>query len=226
MPRSHYDQELQQLRDAVMIMASMVYQQVTDAVDALQRADLESARRIIAQDDEVNRRRFELEDQALTLIVTQQPMAGDMRFLAGTLEVIGELERIGDYGKGIARIVLMLGRDSGLAMPPLLAEMCRRALGMLRRAVEAFIAGDAEAANAIPAEDDAVDRLYNRVNQELVEMVMAQPHLLSMVNLFSWAAHNIERTADRSTNICERTLYMVTGQMRELDQQEEAFSGL
>lgn len=226
MPRSYYTQELQQLRDDVMIMASMVYQQLTDAVQGLRLADPDSARRIIAQDSEINRRRFLLEDTTLTIIATQQPMAGDMRFLAGTLEIISELERIGDYAKGIARITTMLGRDSGLTMPPQLGEMCELALGMLRRSVEAFIGGDIEAARVIPDADDAVDVLYNEVNLELVKIVSAEPSKMPMANLYSWAAHNIERTADRSTNICERTLYMVTGEMRELDHTEEAFSGL
>lgn len=226
MPRSYFTQELQQLRDDILIMASMVYQQLGDAVTALRTTDLENARRVIAQDMEINRRRFAMEDQALTIIATQAPMAGDMRFLAGALEIISELERIGDYAKGISRITLMLGRDSGVTMPPRLNEMSEKALSMLRRSVNAFIAGNVDAARAIPLEDDEVDDLYNQANKELVEMIMANPHLMGLANLYSWAAHNIERTADRSTNICERTLYMVTGEMRELDREEEAMSGL
>lgn len=226
MPRSYYVHELQQLRDDVLIMASMVHQQMIDAVGALRSGDLESAQRIIAQDNEINRRRFALEDDTLTIIATQQPMAGDMRFLAGSLEIISELERIGDYAKGIARIALMLGPDSGLTMPGQLAEMCERALLMLRKSVDAFIAGDADAARAIPPQDDTVDALYNMTNMELVRMVIAEPQKMPLVNLFSWAAHNIERTADRATNICERTVYMVTGEMRELDHTEQEFSGM
>jgi phosphate transport system protein len=225
-PRSYYIHELQQLRDDVLIMASMVYQQVTDSVTALRTADLDLARRIISQDVEINRRRFSLEDDALTIIATQAPMAGDMRFLAGTLEVISELERIGDYGKGIGRITLMLGRDSGLRMPAQLDEMCELALAMLRKSIDAFVAGDVNTASAIPPQDDTVDQLYNMTNIELVRMVVAEPQKMPLVNLFSWAAHNIERTADRATNICERTLYMVTGEMRELDHAEQEFSGL
>jgi phosphate transport system protein len=226
MPRSYFTHELQQLRDEIMIMASMVYQQLTDAVTSLRTSDLEMAKRVIAQDMEINRRRFMLEDQTLTIIATQAPMAGDMRFLAGALEIISELERIGDYGKGISRITLMLGRDSGLVMPARLGQMAEKALSMLRRSVTAFVSGDVEAARAIPLEDDEVDLLYNQASYELVETIMANPKMISLANLYSWAAHNIERTADRSTNICERTIYMVTGEMRELDHQEESMSGL
>lgn len=226
MPRSYYTNELQQLRDDLLIMASMVYQQLSDAVTSLRTTDLELARRVIAQDNEINRRRFSMEDDTLTIIATQQPMAGDMRFLAGILEIISELERIGDYGKGVARITLMLGRDSGLTMPRQLSEMCDRALAMLRAAVDAFIAGDAEAARAIPQQDDTVDSLYNMTNMELVRFISAEPQKMPLANLYSWAAHNIERTADRATNICERTIYMVTGEMRELDHTEQEYSGL
>lgn len=225
MPRGHFQQELQQLRDDMLIMASMVYQQLTDSVVTLRTTDLEGARRIIQQDIEINRRRFTLEDDTLTIIATQAPMAGDMRFLAGTLEIISELERIGDYAKGIARITLMLGRDSGLTVPTALAEMMTVALSMLRAAIDAFVAGDADGARLIPHQDDLVDRLYNQVNMDLVQLVVQEPTKMARANLFSWAAHNIERTADRATNICERTIYMVTGEMREMDYGEEAFSG-
>ncbi len=226
MPRGYFQQELQQLRDDMLIMASMVYQQMTDSVATLQSCDVDNARRIIQQDAEINRRRFTLEDDTLTIIATQAPMAGDMRFLAGVLEIISELERIGDYAKGIARITLMLGRDSGVTMPMTLVEMSSVALHMLRDAVNAFVSADAEAARLIPHQDDLVDRLYNQINVDLVRAVMEEPAKMARVNLYSWAAHNIERTADRATNICERTIYMVTGEMREMDDVEQEFSGV
>jgi phosphate transport system protein len=226
MPRTHFQQELQQLRDEILIMASMVQQQLLDAVEALSKSDLDAAKRIIAQDMEINRKRFLLEDETLTLIATQAPMAGDMRFLAGCLEVISELERIGDYAKGISRISLMLGRDSGVVMPEHLEEMCELAISMLRDAIDAFVSDDLVAAREIPQRDDLVDALYNKTNLDLIQLIMDEPHKMARANLFSWAAHNIERTGDRSTNICERTIYMVTGEMRELDRSEEELSGL
>lgn len=226
MPRGYFQQELQQLRDDMLIMASMVYQQLSESVTTLRNCDLDNARRIIQQDGEINRRRFALEDDTLTIIATQAPMAGDMRFLAGMLEIISELERIGDYAKGIARIALMLGRDAGVTMPPMLVEMVAVALHMLRDAVNAFVVGDVDGARQIPHQDDLVDRLYNQINLDLVREVMEEPAKMARVNLYSWAAHNIERTADRATNICERTIYMVTGEMREMDDIEQEFSGI
>jgi phosphate transport system protein len=226
MPRDYYQMELRQLRDDLLIMASKVYQQMTDASAALHSANLDEARRIIAQDAEINRARYYLEDATLTIIATQQPMASDMRFLAGTLEIISELERIGDYAKGLARITLSLGRDPGVTVPTTLDEMITIALQMLRGAVDAFISADESSARAIPAQDENVDRLYNQTNVDLIRLVMAEPSKMARANLFSWAAHNIERTADRAINICERTIYMVTGRLYEFDSPEEEYSGI
>jgi phosphate transport system protein len=212
MPRDYYQMELRQLRDDLLIMASKVYQQMTDASAALHSANLDEARRIIAQDAEINRARYYLEDATLTIIATQQPMASDMR--------------IGDYAKGLARITLSLGRDPGVTVPTTLDEMITIALQMLRGAVDAFISADESSARAIPAQDENVDRLYNQTNVDLIRLVMAEPSKMARANLFSWAAHNIERTADRAINICERTIYMVTGRLYEFDSPEEEYSGI
>jgi phosphate transport system protein len=226
MPRVQYVYELQHIRDELLIMASMVYQALDDSVLALQAHDIEVAQRIIVADMEINRKRFAVEDEILTIIATQQPMAGDMRLLAGALEIVGELERIGDYGKGIARIVLMLGRQPLLAMPAHLTLMAQHALGMLRRAIDAYIALDVDAAKTIPFTDDALDELYNQVALDLFNAVVADPNKFLHANYYTWAAHNLERTGDRATNICERTIYTVTGSMSELDNVEEGISGL
>jgi phosphate transport system protein len=226
MPRIQYVNELQHIRDELLIMASMVYQALDDSVLALQAHDIEAAQRIIVADMEINRKRFALEDDILTIIATQQPMAGDMRLLAGALEIAGELERIGDYGKGIARITLMLGREPLLPMPSHLTLMAQHALGMLRRAIDAYIALDVDSAKTIPFTDDAIDELYNQIALDLFNAVVADPNKFLHANYYTWAAHNLERTGDRAINICERTIYTVTGSMNELDFIEEGISGL
>jgi phosphate transport system protein len=226
MPRVQYLHELQHIRDELLIMASMVYQALDGSVLALQAHDIEAAQRIIVADMEINRKRFALEDEILTVIATQQPMAGDMRLLAGALEIGGELERIGDYGKGIARIVLMLGREPLLTMPSHLTLMAQHALSMLRRAIDAYIALDVDAAKTIPYTDDALDQLYNQMALDLFNAVIADPTKFLHSNYYSWAAHNLERTGDRAVNICERTIYTVTGNMNELDHIEEGISGI
>lgn len=217
MPRETFERELQELKDELLILGSIVEQAVREAVDALKRRDLEAARRIYADDQKINEKRYEIEQDCLVLIATQQPMARDLRMLAAILEVNTELERIGDYAKGICKINLMLGTES-LVKPLIdIPKMADLGLDMLHRALGAFIIGDADTARAIPDEDDQVDLLYNRVYNDLLKMMLANPEIISRANYLIWAAHNLERLADRVTNICERTVFLVTGEIIELD---------
>jgi phosphate transport system protein len=193
------------LLDKVLILGSMVDGAMTEAVDALRRQDHAAARRIYEHDLRVNEMRYALEDECITIIATQQPMARDVRFLTAILEIITELERIGDYAKGISKINILLGEDP--VEPSILLnlqEMASLGLGMLKRALDAFIAGDAEAARAIALEDDAVDALYLQVYRKVMALSLADPSGIERYNHLMWAAHNLERMADRVTNICER----------------------
>ena len=217
MPRETFERELQELKDELLILGSIVEQAVREAVEALKRRDLEAARRIYADDQKINEKRYEIEQDCLVLIATQQPMARDLRMLAAILEVNTELERIGDYAKGICKINLMLGTES-LVKPLIdIPKMADLGLDMLHRALGAFIIGDADTARAIPDEDDQVDLLYNCVYNDLLKMMLANPEIISRANYLIWAAHNLERLADRVTNICERTVFLVTGEIIELD---------
>ena len=217
MPRQVLDRELQRLIDEVLVLASMVEQALCESVQALKARDKEAARRIIAGDRQINERRFAIESDCLAVIAMQQPAASDLRVLAALLEVATELERIGDYGKGIARISLKMG-DEPLIKPLIdIPRMADRARTMLRQALVAFVRRDAETARAIPLEDDEVDALYNQVYQELLTYIMADPRNTNQATLLLWVAHNLERAADRVTNICERIVFMVTGEMNELD---------
>ena len=222
MTRLHYEKELQRLQDELLLLGSMVNQALRQSVDILKRQDLAGAEKLIADDKQINRRRFAIEDAVLTLIATQQPMARDMRFLAAVLEISSELERIGDYGKGIARITLYLGKDPVVKPLVHIPQMCVIVNDMLRAALDAFINLDVTAARQIPFEDDKVDELYNIINKELIQLVIANPSIMDRANYFSWAAHNLERSADRVVNICERIVYTVTGEFIEMDSQEVA----
>lgn len=225
MPRNAYFRELDALKDEILLMASMVTAALNDAVEALKKRDLATAQRLIEEDRIINTKRYELEDRCLTVIATQQPMASDMRLLAAVLEISTELERIGDYAKGIGRIIIYLGSEppvKSLVDIPLMSE---KALDMLRRSLDAFINQDVAAARAIPLEDDEVDALYNKVHRDLLEIIRQDPSRLERANYLLWAAHNLERAADRVTNICERVIYMVTGELVEVDA-ERALAGL
>ncbi len=163
MPRETFERELRKLQDDILMLGSMVEQAVRDAVEALKRRDLEAARRIYASDRLVNAKRYQIEQNCLILIATQQPMASDLRMLAAILEINTELERIGDYAKGICRINLLLGTEPLVKPLVDIPRMAELGLSMLHRALSAFVARDAETARAIPLEDDQVDALYNQV---------------------------------------------------------------
>ncbi|MGI6374720.1 MAG: phosphate signaling complex protein PhoU [Anaerolineae bacterium] len=218
------DREIQRVQDDIVTLASMVMRAVREAVQALQSHDLTAAQRLIAGDIEVNRRRFAIESDVLVLIATQQPMADDLRVLAAVLEIVTELERIGDYAKGIAKITQLLGPEPPLSVPIQIGRMADLALDMLGRAIDAFIRRDDGLARAIPREDDLVDALYNEANRTLLGAMIADPLTMEQANYMLWAAHNLERAADRVTNVCERVVFTVTGELRELDQAPPATS--
>ncbi len=221
MTRERFDRQLQLLLDQVLVLGSMVEQAVLDSLATLKRRDLVSARRIYEQDQKINEKRYSIESDCVTLIATQQPMARDVRFLAAILEIITELERIGDYAKGICKINLLLSEEPiDVVILNDLEQMARLGLDMLRRALDAFVDSDERIAREIPEEDNAVDQLYNRIYLKLVEQMIADPSTINRANHMMWAAHNLERMADRVTNICERIVYVATGEMRELDTSE------
>lgn len=224
--REAYRQQLQDLRDKLLIMGSMVSRALDDAVNALKAMDETTARRIIAEDKKVNALKFQLEDEVLTLIATQQPMARDMRLLAAILEISGELERMGDYAKGIGRIVIYMDGQPPIKELVHIPAMNELVTNMLQRALDAFINHDVAAAKQIPQEDDQVDKLYNQVNRELIDIITKDASKIERANYLSWAAHNLERAADRVTNICERIIYTETGQYSEIDATEFGIAGI
>ncbi|MCS7286130.1 MAG: phosphate signaling complex protein PhoU [Anaerolineae bacterium] len=226
MVRQTFEQSLQRLQDEVLILGSMVEQAILDAVEILRRRDTEGARRLIAGDQIINEKRFEIEAKVLTLIATQQPMARDLRILAAILEIATELERMGDYAKGIAKISLMIGNEPLIKPLIDIPRMAQKATNMLHRALDAFIREDAKLARAIPAEDDEVDALYNQVYRELLACIMANPRTLDQATYLLWVAHNLERAADRVTNICERIVFIVTGELIEMDIEGEGPEGI
>jgi len=217
MPREAFELELKRLQEEILILGDMVQKAIGEAIEALKKRDLTEARRIIANDRLINEKRFAIEADCLALIATQQPMAGDLRTLAAVLEIATELERIGDYAKGISRVNVMMG-DQPLLKPLVdIPRMAEKSMDMLRRALDAFIRRDVALARAIPLEDDEVDNLYNQVYRELLTYMMADPRTIDRATLLLWVAHNLERSADRVTNICERVIFTVTGEMQEMD---------
>jgi phosphate transport system protein len=224
--RETFEQELQRIQDEVLVLGSMVEKAIVESVEALKKRDLEVARRLIAQDRLLNEKRFAIEDEALILIATQQPIAGDLRTIAAVLAITSELERIGDYAKGISKINLMMGEAPFLKPLVDIPRMAEKARDMLHQALEAFVQRDVDLARAIPDEDDEVDALYNQVYRELLTFIMNDPSTIDQATYLLWTAHNLERAADRVINICERVVFTVTGEMMEMDADESGLVGL
>lgn len=221
MPRDTLNRQVQQMKDEVLTLGSMVEQAMRDVMDVLKQRDLDGARGIFEHDRDINEKRFAIENAILIVIATQQPMAHDLRMLAAMLEVSTELERMGDYAKGIAKVVIRLG-DSAIPVPMReFQQMAEMGLNMLHRALSAFVDENPNLAAQIPPEDNAVDALYNHIYHNLVRTMMANPDVIDQANLLMWVAHNLERLADRVTNICERTVFIATGELLELETDEE-----
>ena len=223
MLRKTFESELQGVKDEVLRLGSIVEQTILDSVSALKKRDLKASEQILQRDREINAKRFEIENTLIILIATQQPMAHDLRLLASSMEIISELERMGDYAKGIANINLRMG-DQPLLKPLIdIPRMAEKGVDMLHRALTAFANEDVEAARAIPVEDDEVDALYNQIYRELMTFILQDPTTIERANWLLWVAHNLERVADRVTNICERTIFIATGEMAEIKATDDEF---
>ncbi len=215
--RKTFEHEIQQLKDNILALGSMVEQAILGSVDALKHRDIPRSQEIYDHDEVINKKRFEIERAVMIAIATQQPMAHDLRLLASILDVAGELERMGDYAKGIAKINIIYGEQKLLKPLVDLPRMAVKSADMLHRALTAFIEEDVKAAETIPEEDDTIDELYTQIYRELITYVMGDPSAIERSNWLLWAAHNLERVGDRVTNICERTIFVATGEMEEAD---------
>ena len=215
--RATFDRQLAGLKDEVLILGSMVDKAIARSVDALKRRDRNESEIIISDDMKINRKRFEIEEKCLLLLATQQPMASDLRVIAAAMHIITDLERMADHAEGIAKINLMMG-DEPLLKPLIdIPKMADKARDMLRRSLDAYVARDVEAAKRLAGEDDEVDELYNVVYRDLLDIMIKDPTTVTRATYLLWVAHNLERIADRVTNICERIAFMVTGQMEEMN---------
>ncbi len=217
MSRNAFDRELKDLEKRLQELGSTVEEAVVGAVDALKRRDLKKAEQIIDADQLVNQMRYAIEQETFVVIATQQPMAVDLRTLAAVLEIATELERIGDYAKGIARIAIKMGTEPFVKPLIDIPRMAEKARNMLHRGLQAFFGRNTELAREIPTEDDEMDALYDQIFRELITYIITDPKLVERASYLIWVAHNLERAADRVVNICERVIFMVTGELVEFD---------
>ena len=216
MVRTSFERHLHELQDDVLVLSSMVEKAIYRSMEALKNRDLELAKQVIADDSEIDRKRFDIEEKCIELIVTQQPVASDLRIIVAVLNIIIDLERIGDHAEGVGKITLMIGNEPPLKPLIDLPRMAQKTGDMLRRSLDAFVNRDAEAARRISKEDDEIDALYDQVFRELLTFMAEDSKTITRATRLIWVAHNLERSADRVTNICERVVFVVTGKMEEI----------
>jgi phosphate transport system protein len=217
MTRVVFEKHLRELQDDMLLLGSMVEKAISRSIEALKNRDLELAKQIIADDMKINMKRFEIEEKGIDLIATQQPMAGDLRTIIAVMSIVTDLERMGDHAEGVARIALMLGDEPPLKPLIDIPRMAEKASSMLRRSMTAFVERDIEAAQKIGPEDTEVDSLYDQVYRELLFFMLQDPKTITRATHLLWVAHNLERIADRVTNVCERVVFMVTGKFQEMN---------
>ncbi len=226
MIRADFTRSLNRLQSELVILGKLVEEAVEKSVSSLKDRDLETSRVVIAEDDVIDLKRFELEDQCVHLVATQQPLATDLRTIITVLHVSVELERIGDYAEGIAKISLMMGNEPPLKPLIDIPRMANCSIDMMHRGMDALIrAIDAEEdvesikqdALKVCDDDDEVDNLYDQVYRELLLFMMQDPQAIQRATYLLWVAHNLERIADRATNIAERVIYLVTGSLSKVN---------
>jgi phosphate transport system protein len=217
-PREHYIQQLEALHTEIRALGQVVIVSITRAIDVLRRQDVEAAQRIRADDERIDQAQAALEEHALTVMATQQPMAGDLREIIAAIEIASELERIGDYAKGIAKITIR-NADQPLVSPLVdIPQMAEQAINMLGTALDAYVNRDPEAARDLAGLDDQVDALSGHLRAELLALIQRDPTTAARAVDLMFVAHNLERIADRTTNIAERVIFMVKGDIVELNQ--------
>jgi phosphate transport system protein len=216
MTRQNYEQQIQQLREAVIGMSAMVDKAISRSTDALRYQDLELAQLVIDEDIIINRERWRTEELALLIIATQAPMAGDLRVISSVIHIATELERMADHAAGNAKIALQTAHEPLLKPLVDIPRMANVSREMLTDSITALIQRDTELARKVAARDDEVDALYNQIYRELLTFMMEDHSTISRATHLLWAAHNLERIADRVTNICERVVFAVTGSIEEI----------
>jgi len=215
--RQEFDRELGRLEAELILMSGLVEKAIYDALNALKNRDIDRSQKVIDEDDHIDQTELEIERYCVELIRRQSPMAGDLRRIVASLQIAGELERIGDYAEGIAKISINMGSQPPLKELIDIPRMGDMAVSMLKRSLEAFISRDADSVRTISveleSEDDEVDDLYAKVQGDLMELVKADPDNAERATYLMWVAHNVERVADRAMNIVERALYQATGEL-------------
>ena len=216
MPRTDFDRSLQDIQEELLVLGSMVEKSIDRSVLALKNRDLSLSKVVIDDDDLIDDLRNQIEEKCISVIATQNPMAGDLRTVISVLYIAEELERMGDYAEGIAKISLSIGKEPMLKPLVDIPRMAEKSSKMLSRSLDALVNRDEQLAIQVCRDDNEVDELYNQVYRELLTFMISDPKTIERATYLLWVSHNIERIADRATNISERVLYLITGKIFDI----------
>jgi phosphate transport system protein len=216
MARENFEDQLKRLQDELLAMGEWVDDEIEQAVRALAQHDVALAEQVIGGDDRINAKQRDIEEKCLVLIATQQPLASDLREIFSIATIAADLERMSDHAKGIAKVFLRMA-DQPLLKPLIdIPRMAEKDRYLLREQLRAFVARDANRAKQLAGEDEEINRLYDQIYRELLTFMMEDPRTIGRATFLIWIAHNLERIGDRTTNIAERTVFLLTSEIEEL----------
>ena len=213
MVRADFDRNLKLLQEELLLLGGLVEKAIVDSIEALKTRDIELSHKIVSQDDIIDRKTNQIEEKAIDLIATQQPIAIDLRTLMSVIHISVELERMGDYAEGIGKIGVMMGNDPPVKPLVDIPKMAGKASDMLKRSLDALVRRDPALASQVCEDDDEVDNLYDVIYKDLIALMIDDPTTIQRATYLMWVAHDLERIADRATNIAERVIFLVTGQL-------------
>ena len=213
MVRADFDRNLKLLQEELLLLGGLVEKAIVDAIEALKTRDIELSHKVVSQDDIIDQKTNQIEEKAIDLIATQQPIAIDLRTLMSVIHISVELERMGDYAEGIGKIGVMMGNDPPVKPLIDIPKMAAKASDMLKRSLDALVRRDPALARQVCEDDDEVDNLYDQIYKDLIALMISDPTTTQRATYLMWVAHDLERIADRATNIAERVIFLVTGQL-------------
>ena len=213
MVRADFDRNLKLLQEELLLLGGLVEKSIVDAIEALKTRDIELSHKVVSQDDIIDQKTNQIEEKAIDLIATQQPIAIELRTLMSVIHISVELERMGDYAEGIGKIGVMMGNDPPVKPLVDIPKMATKSSDMLKRSLDALVKRDPALARQVCEDDDEVDNLYDLIYKDLIALMIDDPTTIQRATYLMWVAHDLERIADRATNIAERVIFLVTGQL-------------
>lgn len=215
--REHFTQKINDIKHEVLRMGALVEEIIKTTVTALKEQDLDLARKVCEKDDEIDQLEIEIEKECMMLLALQQPLAKDLRTIASALKIITDLERMGDNAVNIAKVALEIGKDPLIKPLVDIPKMAGITHEMIKLSLDAFVNEDIALAEKAAGMDEEVDRLYDMIIEDVLTIITEKKEVTKQGIKLMFIGRYLERIADHSTNICERTVYMISGELKEIN---------